>query len=83
MAAALISLIHHRRKSANLAASRLRAQVGRDRLANMGDDIAQRIQDACLREIRRLARGGQVRVRIGTSAMLEIRDIEIDLTPGR
>jgi septum formation topological specificity factor MinE len=83
MAAALINLIHHRRKSASLAAARLRAQIGRDRLANFGEDITQRIQDACLREIRRLARGGQVRVRIGTSPHLEVREIEIDLTPGR
>ncbi|MDB5369742.1 MAG: hypothetical protein JWP20_1300 [Roseomonas sp.] len=82
MAAALIKLIH-RRKTAHLAAARLRAQVGRDRIANLGDDIAQRIQDACLREICRLARGGQVRVRLGTSPALEIREIEIDLTPGR
>ena len=46
-------------------------------------DIAQRIQDACLREIRRLARGGQVKVRLGTSPTLEVREIEIELTPGR
>jgi septum formation topological specificity factor MinE len=83
MAAALISLIHHRRSTAHLAASRLRQQIGRDRMANLGDDIAQRIQDACLREIRRLARGGQVKVRLGTSPTLEVREIEIDLTPGR
>jgi septum formation topological specificity factor MinE len=83
MAAALISLIHHRRNTASLAAARLRAQVSRDRVASFGDDVAQRIQDACLREIRRLARGGQVRVRIGTSPALEVREIEIDLTPGR
>jgi hypothetical protein len=82
MAAALISLIH-RRSTANLAAARLRQQIGRDRMANLGDDIAQRIQDACLREIRRLARGGQVKVRLGTSPTLEVRDIEVDLTPGR
>lgn len=81
--AAFISLIHHRRGTAGLAAARLRAQVSRDRTANFGDDIAQRIQDACLREIRRLARGGQVRVRLGTSPTLEVREIEIDLTPGR
>ncbi|RKK03108.1 hypothetical protein EBE87_16600 [Pseudoroseomonas wenyumeiae] len=81
--AALISLIHHRRSTASLAAVRLRAQVSRDRIANFGDGIAQRIQDACLREIRRLARGGRVRVRLGTSPTLEVREIEIDLTPGR
>jgi len=79
----LIALIHHRRNSARLAASRLRQQVGADRMAVLGEDITQRIQDACLREIRKLARGGLVRVRIGTSAALELREIEIDLTPGR
>ena len=83
MAAALINLIQHRRSTAHLAASRLRQQVSRDRMANLGDDIAQRIQAACLREIRRLARGGQVKVRLGTSPTLEVREIEIDLTPGR
>lgn len=83
MAAALISMIRHRRSTAHLAASRLRQQIGRDRMAHFGDDIAQRIQDACLREIRRLARGGQVKVRLGISPTLEVREIEIDLTPGR
>lgn len=79
----LIALIHHRRNSARLAAARLRQQVGADRMAVLGEDITQRIQDACLREIRKLARGGLVRVRIGTSAALELREIDIDLTPGR
>ncbi|MDJ0390400.1 hypothetical protein QMO56_19995 [Roseomonas sp. E05] len=79
----LIALIQRRRNTAGLAAARLRQQVSADRLAVLGEDIAQRIQDACLREIRKLARGGLVRVRIGTSPALEVREIDIDLTPGR
>ncbi|MXP65544.1 hypothetical protein E0493_19535 [Roseomonas sp. M0104] len=79
----LIALIQRRRNTAGLAASRLRQQVSADRLAVLGEDIAQRIQEACLREIRKLARGGLVRVRIGTSPALEVREIDIDLTPGR
>lgn len=79
----LIALIQRRRNTAGLAVARLRQQVGADRRAALGDDITQRIQDACLREIRKLARGGHVRVRIGTSAALELREIDIDLTPGR
>lgn len=79
----LIALIHRRRGSAGIAAARLRRQITADRLAVFGDDITQRIQDACLREIRKLARGGHVRVKIGTSPTLELREIDIDLTPGR
>lgn len=79
----LIALIQRRRNTAGLAAARLRQQVSADRLAVLGEDIAQRIQEACLREIRKLARGGLVRVRIGTSPALEVREIDIDLTPGR
>lgn len=79
----LIALIQRRRSGAHMAASRLRQQVGADRIAVLGADIGQRIQEACLREIRKLARGGLVRVRIGTSDRLEIREIDIDLTPGR
>jgi septum formation topological specificity factor MinE len=79
----LIALIHRRRSTAGLAAARLRRQVGADRVAMLGDDITQRIQDACLREIRKLARGGHVRVKMGSSSTLEIREIDIDLTPGR
>ncbi|MCQ4159964.1 hypothetical protein NON00_08475 [Roseomonas sp. GC11] len=79
----LIALIHRRRNTAGLAAARLRRQISADRMAVLGEDITQRIQDACLREIRKLARGGNVRVRIGTSPTLELREIDIDLTPGR
>ncbi|HWL84087.1 MAG TPA: hypothetical protein VNR89_24275 [Roseomonas sp.] len=79
----LLALIQRRRNTAGLAAARLRQQVSADRLAVLGEDIAQRIQEACLREIRKLARGGLVRVRIGTSPALELREIDIDLTPGR
>ncbi|ONG44719.1 hypothetical protein BKE38_27460 [Pseudoroseomonas deserti] len=79
----LIALIQRRRNTAGIAAARLRRQVGADRLAVLGEDITQRIQDACLREIRKLARGGHVRVRIGSSPALEVREIDIDLTPGR
>ena len=79
----LIPRIPRRRNTARVAAARLRQQVGADRLAVLGEDITQRIQDACLREIRKLARGGLLRVRSGTSAALELREIDIDLTPGR
>lgn len=79
----LIALIHRRRHTAGIAASRLRRQVGADRRAMMGDDITLKIQEACLREIRKLARGGHVRVKIGISPLLELREIDIDLTPGR
>lgn len=72
-----------RRGSAQHAAARLRAQVAADRAAILGEDIIERLQEACLREIRRLARGGSVRVRIGSSPVLELREIEVDLTPGR
>ncbi|MDO9713039.1 hypothetical protein [Paracraurococcus lichenis] len=68
-----------RRGSAHLAASRLREQVQADRAAVLGDNIAERLQEACLREIRKLARGGQVRVRVGMSQRLELREIDIDL----
>jgi len=79
----LIALIQRRRNTAGRAAARLRQQVSADRLAVLGEDIAQRIQEACLREIRKLARGGLVRVRVGTSPTLEVREIDINLTPGR
>ncbi|MFC3126110.1 hypothetical protein ACFOD4_13665 [Pseudoroseomonas globiformis] len=79
----LIALIHKRRSTAHLAAARLKRQIGADRIAVFGEDIGQRLQEACLREIRKLARGGHVKVKIGTSPTLELREIDIDLTPGR
>lgn len=78
-----LTALIHRRSTARHAAARLRQQISADRVAVLGDDITQRIQEACLREIRKLARGGQVRVKIGTSPRLELREIDIDLTPGR
>jgi septum formation topological specificity factor MinE len=74
-----IQRLQARRNSASIAASRLREQVMADRAAALGDDIAERLQEACLREIRKLARGGQVRVKVGMSPRLELREIDIDL----
>ena len=68
-----------RQASANLAAARLRAQVQADRAAVLGDDIAEQLQAACLREIRKLARSGMVRVKVGMSPRMELREIDIDL----
>jgi septum formation topological specificity factor MinE len=74
-----IQKLQSRRASAGIAASRLRAQVQADRAAVLGDDIAERIQNACLKEIRKLARSGMVRVKVGMSPRLELREIDIDL----
>lgn len=79
----LIHLLRQRRQSAHLMGIRLRAQVAADRAAIQGDNIAERVQEACLREIRKLARGSHVRVKIGTSPHLHLREVDIDLTPGR
>lgn len=75
----LIQRLQSRRATANVAAARLRAQVEADRAAVLGDDIAERLQAACLKEIRKLARSGMVRVRVGISSRLELREIDIDL----
>ncbi|WP_084112865.1 hypothetical protein [Belnapia moabensis] len=75
--------LRRKRPPAAVMGARLRAQLATDRIALLGDDIAERIQDACLKEIRKLARNGHVRVKVGTSPTLQIREIDIDLTPGR